>query len=63
MKAARDEGKQSWIVYDTLYIDGKPVKFQEATEDELHILSWNVHGLTKDNKDDPQFLQTVTTVT
>lgn len=26
MKAARQEGKQSWISYDTLYIDGKPVK-------------------------------------
>ena len=26
----------------------------------MHILSWNVHGLTKDKKDDPHFTQIVT---
>ncbi|KAH3753329.1 hypothetical protein DPMN_032700 [Dreissena polymorpha] len=26
MKDAKKEGKRSWIVYDTLYVDGKPVK-------------------------------------
>jgi hypothetical protein len=26
MKEARSSGKRAWIVYDTLYIDGKPVK-------------------------------------
>lgn len=26
MKEARRQGKRSWIVFDTLYIDGKPVK-------------------------------------
>ncbi|XP_052812861.1 uncharacterized protein LOC128240302 [Mya arenaria] len=26
MKDARKEGKRSWIVYDTLYVDGKPVR-------------------------------------
>lgn len=25
MKEARDAGKRAWIVYDTLYVDGKPV--------------------------------------
>ncbi|KAH3739997.1 hypothetical protein DPMN_046691 [Dreissena polymorpha] len=31
LKAARDEGKKAWIVYDTLYVDGRPY----------------IHGLTK----------------
>ena len=26
MKAARDQGKTAWISYDTLYIDGKPIR-------------------------------------
>lgn len=26
MKAAREQGKTSWISYDTLYIDGKPIR-------------------------------------
>jgi vacuolar-type H+-ATPase subunit I/STV1 len=26
LKEARDQGKKAWISYDTLYIDGKPVK-------------------------------------
>ncbi|KAH3691475.1 hypothetical protein DPMN_187314 [Dreissena polymorpha] len=25
LKVAKQEGKRSWIVYDTLYMDGKPV--------------------------------------
>ena len=26
MKAAREQGKQAWINYDTLYIDGKAIR-------------------------------------
>ena len=26
LKAARDEGKRAWIVYDTLYVDGRRVR-------------------------------------
>ncbi|KAH3773864.1 hypothetical protein DPMN_175235 [Dreissena polymorpha] len=26
MKDARKEGKRAWIAYDTLYVDGKPVR-------------------------------------
>ncbi|KAH3706569.1 hypothetical protein DPMN_065956 [Dreissena polymorpha] len=26
MKEARAKGKRSWIVYDTLYVDGRPVR-------------------------------------
>ena len=26
MKEARDQGKRAWIVYDTLYVDGRPVR-------------------------------------
>lgn len=26
MKAAREQGKSSWIAYDTLYVDGRPVR-------------------------------------
>ncbi|KAH3749591.1 hypothetical protein DPMN_184092 [Dreissena polymorpha] len=26
MKDARGQGKRSWIAYDTLYVDGRPVK-------------------------------------
>ncbi|KAH3772640.1 hypothetical protein DPMN_173981 [Dreissena polymorpha] len=26
MKDAKKEGKRYWIVYDTIYVDGKPVK-------------------------------------
>lgn len=26
MKEARDKGKKAWIAYDTLYIEGKPVR-------------------------------------
>ncbi|KAH3724857.1 hypothetical protein DPMN_050684 [Dreissena polymorpha] len=26
LKAARDEGKKAWIVYDTLYVNGRPVR-------------------------------------
>jgi hypothetical protein len=26
LKAARDEGKRAWIAYDTLFIDGRPIK-------------------------------------
>jgi hypothetical protein len=26
MKDARDAGKKAWIVYHTLYVDGRPVR-------------------------------------
>jgi hypothetical protein len=30
LKEAKQAGKRAWLAYDTLYVDGKPVKVDEA---------------------------------
>ena len=57
MNAARQDGHKAWITYDTLYIDGKPVKSQEFEQRKLNILSWNVHGLTDSKIDNDDFVK------
>ncbi|KAH3781904.1 hypothetical protein DPMN_159813 [Dreissena polymorpha] len=59
MKEARSQGKKAWIAYDTLFVDGKPVRDKECVGDELRVLSWNVHGLTALKRDSVDFINIV----
>ncbi|KAH3818240.1 hypothetical protein DPMN_119841 [Dreissena polymorpha] len=50
MKETRAKGKRSLIAYDTLYIDGRPVRDKGRGGGEIGILSWIFNEVTNVRK-------------
>ena len=55
----RSKGDTAWIAYDTLYVNGRPVREQGYDGDELSILSWNINGLSSEKKESSDFVNVI----
>ena len=56
-KRAKEENRDVWISYDTLYIDGVAVRNIPSgyDGDELRILSWTCQGLLQSKTENVDF--------
>ncbi|KAH3735825.1 hypothetical protein DPMN_042383 [Dreissena polymorpha] len=58
-KEERAKGKRSWIAYEALYVDGRPVRDYGHDGEEIIIISWNVTDLTDCKKSNPSFVNSL----
>lgn len=60
LNQAKREGKTARISYDTLFLNGKPVKMDwDGPENGLHVLVWNCYGLSENKLADKDFIDLI----
>jgi len=56
VKEDRLAGRKAWVLYDTLFVDGKPGRDAYDGPDGLRYLVWNCNGLSASKREDQNFI-------